>query len=51
LLIVAGPRVALPSANVTVPVAVEGVTVALNVVDKPNADGFTVEVSVTVVLA
>jgi hypothetical protein len=36
---------------VTTPVAVAGVTVAVNVADKPNADGFADEVTATVVLA
>jgi len=37
--------------NVTVPVAVVGVTVAVNFTDEPYADGFADEASVTVVLA
>jgi len=45
------PSVVLPSVNVTVPVAVAGVTVAVNVTGEPYADGFADEVSVTVVLA
>jgi hypothetical protein len=35
--------------NITVPVAVVGVTVAVNVTEEPYTDGFTDEVSVTVV--
>jgi len=49
LLIVAVPSVVLPSVNVTVPVAVVGVTVAVNVTDEPYADGFADEARVTVV--
>jgi len=49
-LIVPVPSVVLPSVNVTVPVAVPGVTVAVNVTGKPYADGFADEASVTVVL-
>ena len=45
------PSVVLPSVNVTVPVAVAGVTVAVNVTGEPYEDGFADEVSVTVVLA
>ena len=45
------PSVVLPSENVTVPVAVAGVTVAVNVTGEPYADGFADEASVTVVLA
>jgi hypothetical protein len=37
--------------NVTVPVAVVGVTVAVNVIEEPNTDGFADEASVTVVFA
>ena len=37
--------------NVTVPVAVEGETVAVNVTEDPYVDGFADETSVTVVLA
>lgn len=40
LLIVTVPRVALPSLNVTVPVAAAGVTVAVNVTGAPNGEGF-----------
>jgi len=49
LLIVAVPSVLLPSVNVTVPVAVVGATVAVNVTEAPYADGFADEASVTVV--
>jgi hypothetical protein len=38
----------LPSRNATVPVAVAGTTVALNVTACPGIDGFTLEVSVIV---
>jgi hypothetical protein len=41
----------LPSRNVTVPVAVEGVTVAVKVTEEPYDDGFADEVNVTLVLA
>jgi hypothetical protein len=34
------PRVAVPSLKVTVPVAEEGVTVAVKVTDCPNVEGF-----------
>jgi hypothetical protein len=44
------PNAVLPSSNVTVPVAVAGVTMAVNVTDEPYADGFADEISVTVVL-
>jgi len=47
LLIVPVPRVALPSLNVTVPVAFAGVTAAVNVTELPYVDGFNEEVSVT----
>jgi len=43
------PSAVLPSVNVTVPVAVVGVTVAVKVTDEPYADGFADEISVTVV--
>jgi hypothetical protein len=45
------PRVVLPSAKVTVPVAVDGVTVAVNVTGEPNATGLADEARATVVLA
>jgi hypothetical protein len=51
LLIAPVPSVVLPSLNVTVPVAVAGVTVAVKIAVDPYADGFVVEFSVTVVLA
>jgi hypothetical protein len=50
LLIVPVPSVVLPSLNVTVPVAVAGVTVAVKVTIDPYADGFADEVSLAVVL-
>jgi len=43
------PRVVLPSVNVTVPVAVVGVTVAVSVTDAPYIDGFADVANVTVV--
>ena len=46
-LIVPVPKVVLPSLNVTVPVAAEGVTVAVNVTELPYVDGFRDEVSAT----
>jgi hypothetical protein len=45
------PSAVLPSLNVTVPVAVAGVTVAVNVTDAPYVVGFVDEVSVTIVFA
>jgi hypothetical protein len=45
------PSVVLPSANVTFPVAVVGVTVAVKVTKDPYADGFADEVNVMLVLA
>jgi hypothetical protein len=45
------PRVVLPSINVTVPVAPDGVTVAVNFTDEPKVEGFEDEATVTVVLA
>ena len=51
LAIVPVPRVVVPSLNVTVPVAVEGETVAVKVTEEPNVDGFAEEASVTVVFA
>ncbi len=51
LLNVPVPRVVLPSLNVTVPVAVEGVTMAVNVTEEPYADGFAEEATVVVVFA
>jgi hypothetical protein len=41
----------LPSLNITVPVAVVGVTVATNVTDEPNTDGFADEASAIVGVA
>jgi hypothetical protein len=51
LAIVTVPRVVVPSLNVTVPVAVEGETVAVKVTDEPNVEGFADEAKVTVVFA
>jgi hypothetical protein len=51
LLIVPVPSVVVPSLKVTVPVAVEGETVAVNVTDEPYADGFADEARVIVVFA
>ena len=50
------PSVVAPSLNVTVPVAVPlpgdtAATVAVNVTDWPNTEGFAEEVTVVVVLA
>jgi hypothetical protein len=45
------PNVVLPSTNVTVPVAVDGVTVAVKVTEEPYVDGFADEASATVVFA
>jgi hypothetical protein len=44
------PRVVVPSLKVTVPVAVEGATVAVNVTACPNVDGLAEEVTAVVVL-
>jgi hypothetical protein len=44
------PKVVLPFLNVTVPVAVEGVTVAVNVTEDPEIDGFADDASVVVVV-
>ena len=43
------PRVVTPSLNVTLPDALEGETVAVNVTDCPDVDGFCDEVSVVLV--
>jgi hypothetical protein len=51
LLSVPVPRVVPPSLKVTVPVASDGVTVAVNVTEEPYVDGFADEVSVVVELA
>jgi len=48
--IVPVPSVVLPSRNVTVPVAVEGETVAVNVTAEPYVDGFNDDATVMVVL-
>ena len=44
------PKLVVPSKNVTVPVAVEGETVAVKVTVWPRVDGLRLEVSVVVVL-
>ena len=49
MLTVPVPRVVLPSLKVTVPVAVDGETVAVNVTEEPYVDGFDDDVTVTVV--
>lgn len=41
------PRVVVPSLNVTVPVAAEGVTVAVRVTEFPYVDGFDEDATVT----
>jgi hypothetical protein len=51
LLRVPVPSVVLPSLKVTVPVAVDGVTVAVKVSDAPYVDGFADEVTAVVVFA
>lgn len=43
LLSVPVPKVVAPSLKVTVPVAADGVTVAVNVTDEPYVDGFADE--------
>ena len=48
LLIAAVPRVVVPSLNVTLPEAVDGVTVAVSVTVCPNEDGFGDPVRVVV---
>jgi len=45
------PSAVVPSRKVTVPVAEEGETVAVNVTDWPEVDGLRVEVAAVVVLA
>ena len=45
------PRVVVPSMNVTVPVELEGNTVAVKVTDAPNVEGFNEEASVIAVPA
>lgn len=45
------PRVVLPSLNVTVPAAADGVTVAVKVTEAPNVEGFADEATVVVVFA
>ena len=49
LLSVPVPRVVVPSLNVTVPVAADGVTVAVNVTEFPYVEGLAEEASVVVV--
>jgi len=44
------PRVVVPFLKVTVPVAVDGDTVAVNVTEEPYVDGFSEDASVVVVL-
>lgn len=51
LLIVPVPSIVLPSLNVTVPDAVDGDIVAVNVTDVPYVDGFLDEATVIVVFA
>lgn len=50
LLRVPVPSVVVPSLNVTVPLAAEGDTVAVNVTDELYVDGFAEDASVVVVL-
>jgi hypothetical protein len=45
------PSVVEPSRNVTVPEAVSGARVAVNVTDAPNVEGFSDDVRVVVVAA
>jgi hypothetical protein len=45
------PRAVAPSLNVTFPVAVDGVTVAVKVTEAPKADGLELEVTFVVVAA
>jgi hypothetical protein len=45
------PKVVLPSLKVTVPVAADGVTVAVNVTDVPKPEGFSDDVKVVVDVA
>ena len=45
------PSVVVPSLNVTVPVAADGVMVAVNVTEEPNPDGFGDDATVVVELA
>ena len=45
------PRTVAPSLNVIVPVAVAGVTVAVNVTELPNADGLDDDETPVVVVA
>jgi hypothetical protein len=45
------PRTVTPSLNVTVPVAVEALTVAVKVTEAPKADGLRLDVMTVVVAA
>ena len=45
------PMEVAPSKKVTVPVAADGVTVAVNVTDWPEVDGFKLEVKAVVLQA
>jgi hypothetical protein len=45
------PSVVVPSLNVTVPVVVAGDTVAANVTDSPDVEGFFEDASAVVVIA
>ena len=45
------PKVIAPSRNVTVPVAVEGDTVAVKVTDWPDVEGLRLEAALVVVFA
>ena len=45
------PSVVVPSLNVTVPVAVDGVNVAANVTATPNVDGFLDDANATLEFA
>ena len=44
------PRLVTPSKKVTVPVAVDGATVAVKVMESPNVDGFSPDATTIVVL-
>ena len=45
------PRIVAPSLNVTVPVAVDGVTVDVKVTEAPKVDGLRLDVTTVVVAA
>ena len=45
------PRTVAPSLNVTVPVAVDGVTVAVKITEAPKVDGLRLDVTTVVVAA